>query len=153
LVGRSLVTLSGLVLVATLLGAVTGFGWWVAGGLTVLGCTLIAGWAWYLLRRAWAVRLTGDGYAVRLLGGVGTNAASWSEVDKVVAGSPGGEPCLELHLRDGRTTRLPVAALAGDPDVFAREVRVRVRDSHSSAEPRPDTDPGSAAGRRTAPDA
>jgi len=46
---------------------------------------LVGLWSFYLLRRAWAVRLTAVGYAVRLLGGVGANAASWVEVDEVVA--------------------------------------------------------------------
>lgn len=130
-VGRSLVTLAAVVLVATLLGALTGIGWPLAGGLAVLGVAGIALRGWYLLRRAWAVRLTDHGYAVRLLGGVGVGGAPWSEVDEVVAESPAGRPFLLLHLRDGRATRLPMAALAGDPDAFARDVRRRVRDAHT----------------------
>jgi hypothetical protein len=140
LIGRSLVTLAVLVLVATVLGAVTGLGWWLAGVLAVVGLVLVAGWAWYLVRAAWAIRLTADGYAVRLLRGVGTAAASWREVTEVVAASPGGQPCLELNLRDGHTTRLPMAALAGDPDDFARDVRRRVRDAHTPT-PAENTDP------------
>jgi hypothetical protein len=131
LVGRSLVTLAVLVVVATVLGASTGIGWRLAGGLTVIGIVLVGLWGWYLFWLSWAVRLTGDGYAVRLLGGVGARAASWSEVAEVVAASPAGQPCLVIQLRDGRATRLPMAALAGDPDAFAHDVRRRVRDAHT----------------------
>ncbi|HEX4687325.1 MAG TPA: hypothetical protein VH228_11115 [Nocardioides sp.] len=135
MVGRSLVTLAVLVLAATLVGLVTGVGWRLAGWVSAAGIVLVAIWAWYLFRRAWAVRLTGQGYAVRLLGGVGVRSASWSEIDEVAAAGPAGRPWLVLHLRDGRTTRLPMAALAGDPDTFARDVRRRVRDAHSPADP------------------
>jgi hypothetical protein len=135
LVGRSLVTLAVLVLLATVIGDLTGLGWRLAGGLTAVGVVLAAVWSWYLLRRAWAVRLTATGYAVRLLGGVGTTTASWVDVDEVLAASPGGQPCLELRLGDGRATRLPMAAIAGDRDAFALDVRRRVRDAHTPAAP------------------
>ena len=131
LVGRSLVTLAVLVVLATLLGALVGAGWLLAGVVTAVGLVLVAGWAWYLLRRAWAVRLSDQGYVVRLLGGIGATSAAWSLVDEVVAASPGGTPCLVLGLRDGRATRLPMAALATDADAFAHDVRRRVRDAHS----------------------
>ena len=75
------------------------------------------------------MRLSDQGYAVRLLGGIGAAAAAWSLVDEVVAASPGGTPCLVLGLRDGRATRLPMAALAADADAFAHDVRRRVRDA------------------------
>jgi hypothetical protein len=132
LVGRSLVTLAVLVAVATAAGLVTGVGWVPAGVVTVLGLLLVGGWAWWLLRRAWTLRLTGEGYAVRLLGGIGAAGAAWTEVGEVTAASPGGEPCLVVRLADGRTTRLPMAALAADPDVVALDVRRRLRDAHSS---------------------
>src|SRR6478735_4247665 len=88
LVGRSLVTLGVLVVVATLVGLATGTGWVPAGVVTVLGVLLVGLWAWWLLRRAWAMRLTGDGYALRLLGGVGATAAPWARVEEVAATSP-----------------------------------------------------------------
>lgn len=132
LVGRSLVTLAVLVVLATLVGMATGAGWAPAGVLAGVGLLLVGGWAWWLLRRAWAVRLTGEGYAVRLLGGIGVTGAPWAGVDEAVAASPGGEPCLVLRLSDGRATRLPLAALAADPDVVALDVRRRLRDAHSS---------------------
>jgi hypothetical protein len=48
-----------------------------------------------------------------------------------VAASPQGLPCLVLRLTDGRSTRLPVHALAGDGDAFAHDVRRRLRDAHT----------------------
>jgi hypothetical protein len=138
LVGRSLVTLGVLVVVATFVGLLTGAGWVPAGVVTVVGLVVVALWAWWLLRRAEALRLTDQGYAVRLLAGVGVPAAPWSVVDEAVAASPGGEDCLVLRLSDGRLTRLPMAALAADPDVVARDVRRRLRDAHTP----PAADPG-----------
>ena len=85
-------TLAVLVVLATLLGVLVGAGWLLAGVVTAVGLVLVAGWAWYLLRRAWAVRLTDQGYAVRLLGGIGATSAAWSLVDEVVAASPGRHP-------------------------------------------------------------
>jgi hypothetical protein len=138
LVGRSLVTLAVLVLLVTVVGAVAGWGWAPAGLVALVGLVLVLVWAWYLLRRADAVRLTADGYAVRLLGGIGVTRAAWSQVEEVVATSPGGQPCLLLRLRDGGATRLPVAAVVGDPDDVAREVRRRVRDAHTPDSPSAD---------------
>jgi hypothetical protein len=135
LVGRSLLTLAVVVVVATLVGALTGAGWVPAGVVTLVGVLLVGGWAWYLLRRAWAVRLTAQGYTVRLLGGVGATSAAWSDVEEVVAASPQGTPCLVVRLRDGRATRLPVAAIAADADAFAHDVRRWVRDAHTSGGP------------------
>jgi hypothetical protein len=138
LVGRSLVTLAVLVLVATLVGALTGAGWRLASGVTVVGLLVVGAWAWFLFRLAWSVRLGERGYAVRLLGGIGVTAAAWDDVDEVVAASPSGEACLVLRLRDGRETRLPMAVIAGDPDAFANDVRRRVRDAHTPGVGAPD---------------
>jgi hypothetical protein len=146
LVGRSLVSLAVVVVVVTLFGLLLGGGWVLAGGVTAAGLLVIAGWAWWLLRRAEAVRLTALGYDVRLLGGVGTTRASWSEVSEVVAASPGGTPCLVIRLTDGRGTRLPMPALAGDPDAFAHDVRRRVSDAHSTFPEASDRGPDDPAG-------
>lgn len=144
LVGRSLVSLAVVVVVASLAGLLFGVGWVFAGGVTVVGLVLVGAWAWWLLRRAEAVRLDDLGYDVHLLGGVGTTSASWSEVAEVVAASPGGTPCLVIRLTGGRGTRLPMRALAGDPDVFARDVRRRVRNAHSPDPETPDAPAGGA---------
>lgn len=132
MVGRSLVSLAALVAVATVAGVLLGTGWFVAGVVALAGLVAVAAWAWYLLRVARAVRLRDDGYAVRLLGGVGATSASWLQVQEVVAAGPGTQPYLVLRLRDGRSTRLPMAALDADADAVALEVRRRVRDAHSA---------------------
>jgi hypothetical protein len=135
LVGRSLVALAVLVVLATLVGDLSGLGWRLAGALTAVGIVLVGLWALYLFRWAWAVRLSDAGYAVRFLGGVGVGRASWGEVDEVLAASPDGGPCLVIRLRGDRTTLLPMAALAGDRDTFALDVRRRVRDAHTPEMP------------------
>jgi len=132
MVGRSLVGLAVLVAVATAAGVLLGTGGAVAGVVALTGLVAVAVRAWYLFRVARAVRLADDGYAVRLLGGVGATSASWLQVQEVVAAGPGAQPYLVLRLRDGRSTRLPMAALAADADDVALEVRRRVRDAHSA---------------------
>ena len=97
---------------------------------------VVAGWAWYLTRVAWAVRLTAEGYAVRLLGGVGVATAAWSQVEEVVAASPGGTPVPGAPAaRRTRDAGCRWRAIAGDPDAFARDVRRRVRDAHTPGDP------------------
>jgi hypothetical protein len=135
LAGRSLLTLGLAVVVATVVGVLAGGGWVPAGVVALIGIVLVACWTWWLLRRAWALRLTAEGYAVRLLRGVGASHAAWSQVAEVVAASPGGTPCLVVRLLDGRATRLPVAALAVDADTLAHDVRRRVRDAHTGRGP------------------
>ncbi len=146
LIGRSLVTLAALVALVTLVGVIAGAGWVPAGVVTVVGAVLVAGWAWWLLRRARALSLTTEGYAVRLLAGVGVTAAPWSEVSEATASSPGGERCLVLTLADGRTTRLPMSALEADADVVAGDVLQRLRDAHTSRDATPDGRADGAAG-------
>ncbi len=131
LIGRSLVTLAVLVVVATLVGALAG-GWVVPAAVAAVGLVVVTTWSWWLLHRGTAVRLTDQGYDVRLLSGIGVARAPWSQVEEAVAASPQGEPCLVLRLVDGRATRLPMAALAGDREAFARDVRRRLRDAHTS---------------------
>lgn len=131
LVGRALVAVGVLVLLATVIAALVGSGWAVVVAVAVVGLVLVAGQAWWLSRRAWVVRLTPEGYAVRLLQRVGARGADWGQVTEAVAASPQGEPCLVIRLADGRSTVLPVAALAGDREVLAHDVRRRLRDAHS----------------------
>ena len=141
LVGRSLMTLACLVVAATLVSLLSGGGGAPIAAVTVVGLVVVAAWSWWLLRGARALRLTGEGYAVRLLSGVGVTAAPWALVDEAVAASPGGRRCLVLRLTDGRETRLPMAALGASPDVVARDVRRRLRDAHTSPTVGPQTAP------------
>lgn len=88
-------------------------------GLFVLG--------WYLRSRVTAVTLDVDGYRVGLVRSAGVKAARWSMVEEAVTADVRGLPCVVIRLRDGGTTTIPVQALAGDPDDFARDVRDRLR--------------------------
>ena len=48
-------------------------------------------------------------------------------MEEVAAASPRGIDCLVLHLSGGRTTTIPVTAVAADRDDFARDVRDHAR--------------------------
>ena len=81
----------------------------------------------YALRKKYVVHLDDEGYRVRLVRGAGVTEASWKDVEEVVAASPRGIDCLVLRLSDGRTTTIPVSAVAADRDDFARDVRDHAR--------------------------
>ena len=78
------------------------------------------------LRSLWVVRLAPQGYAVRLVPGVGVAEARWTDVVEAAATVVRGMACLELRLRDGRVTTLPVGLLDVDREAFARDVRDRL---------------------------
>jgi hypothetical protein len=107
----------------------------VLGGLpadllvvVVLGCVAAAtGFAWWLRQRAWVLRCTDHGYRVRLVRGAGVKEERWSQVEDAVTTYRRGVACLELRLRDGRTTTIPVGVLAVDKDDFVRELQSRLQ--------------------------
>lgn len=70
----------------------------------------------------WVVRLGEEGYQVRRIRGAGVRAARWKDVEDAVTTEALGSRCVVLRLRDGRTTTLPVDALHGDREQFARTV-------------------------------
>lgn len=133
LVGSSLVTLAGLVAVATVVGLVLGTGWEIAGIVTAVGAVLVLAWAGWLFRFARALHLTDTGYVVRHLGGVGVMSAPWGQVVEAVAAGAQDRPYLVLRLSDGRDTRLPMSALAADRDTVAHDVRRRLSAAHTGA--------------------
>jgi len=122
-VGLGLMVLAVAVFVMTAVVAVTGIGWgWLA--LVVLGGAVAVGvLAWWLLRRAYVVRCTPEGYSVRLVRGAGVKDARWRDVEDAVASTPHGVQCLVLRLRDGGITSIPVALLAIDKEEFVREMQ------------------------------
>lgn len=89
----------------------------------VVGVVGVLGAAVVISQRVAVVHLDEDGYRVRLVRGVGVAAAGWREVEEAVTASPGGVPVLQLRLTDGRTTTIPVEALAADREEFARDLR------------------------------
>ena len=125
LVGTLLVLLAVLLFVATALVALLRLPLDIVVVLAVVGVAAVLGAGFVLTRRAVVVHLDDEGYRVRMIRGAGVSAAPWAEVEEVAAASPRGLDCLVLRLRDGRTTTIPVAAVAAEKDDFARDVRAR----------------------------
>lgn len=116
-----------LVVVLTLLTALLG---WPSRVLLVAGALGLVGVpaaGWLLWRGARVVTLDDDGYRVRWVRGAGVRAAGWREVEDAVTADVGGIDCVVLRLKDGRTTSVPVAALAADRDAFVADVREHLR--------------------------
>ena len=88
--------------------------------LVVVG---VFGSGYVLTQRSYVVRLGEQGYRVRLIRGAGVTEARWQDVEDVVTASPSGIACVVLRLRDGRTTTIPVTAVAGDRETFVRDLR------------------------------
>ena len=127
LVGTLLVLLAVLLFAATALVALLRLSLDVVVLVAVVGVVLVIVVGFLLMKRAVVVHLDDEGYRVRLVRGAGVSTATWQEVEEVAAASPRGLDCLVLRLRDGRTTTIPVAAVAADKDDFARDVRQRAQ--------------------------
>jgi hypothetical protein len=126
--GALLVLLALVLAVLTLLVAVLDWPVGVlvgAGAIGLLG-VLVAGWL--VLRALPVVRLAPEGYRVRMVRGAGTTAARWTEVTEAVAATRGGRPVVVIRLQDGRSTTIPVQALAADREEFVRDLRRRLQD-------------------------
>ena len=76
------------------------------------------------------LRCTDDGYRVRLVRGAGVTEARWSAVEDAVTTYRHDVACVELRLRDGRTTTIPVGVLAVDKEEFVRELQGRLQRGH-----------------------
>jgi hypothetical protein len=125
--GAALVLLAVLVLAASVLTAVLGWAFWGVVVVALLVVAAVAGGAWWATRRAYVVRVDTLGYQVRLLRGAGVRRARWADVAEASTAEVGGEPCVVLALRDGRTTTIPVAVLAADRDEFVTRLRAHLR--------------------------
>ncbi len=99
------------------------------------GLVLASGVGWWLRTRATLVRLTGEGYAVRLVRGAGVRAAAWRQVSEVATATPRGVACVLLRLEDGRMTTIPVVALAVDREQFVRDLQQRLQIGHGLRRP------------------
>jgi hypothetical protein len=130
LLGLALVGLAVLLFVATTAVAVAGLPVDVVVAVALLGVAGAVGFGWWLRTRAWVLRCTDDGYRVRLVRGVGVTEGRWSAVEQAVTVHRREVACLELRLRDGRTTTLPVGVLAVDREQFVREVQARLQRGH-----------------------
>lgn len=122
LVGLALVGSAVLVLVATFLVVLLDGPVAVVLGVAALSLAATA-WLAVTTRRTPLLRVDEGGYRVRWVRGTGTRAAAWRDVADAVAASPGGIDCVVLRLRDGRTTSIPVDAVAVERDRFVAEIR------------------------------
>jgi hypothetical protein len=126
-VGAYLVLLAVVVFAATAVVAAADLPGDVLVVLLVVGLVGLFVLAWVLRSRVTVVHLDESGYRVAIVRGVGVKQARWVDVEEAVTASPSGFPCVVLRLRDGGSTTIPVQALQGDPDDFARDVRSRLR--------------------------
>ncbi|WP_051706196.1 hypothetical protein [Nocardioides aequoreus] len=115
LLGAGLVVVAALVLLSVLATWLLSLPGAVVTVTVILAAVALGVLLALLLPRHWVVRLDEDGYRVRLLRSARARSARWSEVLDVQAGTVDGVRCTTLRLRDGRSTTLPVDALAGDP--------------------------------------
>ena len=126
-VGLGLVTVAVLMFVGTALVATLDLPPDVLVVLLVLGVGGVVALAWWLRNRAWVLRCTAEGYAVRLVRGAGVTAAAWADVEDAVTTTRHDVPCVLLRLKDGRTTTIPVGVLAVDKEQFVRELQGRLQ--------------------------
>lgn len=122
-VGALLVALAVLLVVATVLVAALRLPGVLLLVVALLGLAATLTAAYVISQRVVVVHLGAEGYRVRLVRGAGVTAASWREVEEAVTASSGGVPVVRLKLAEGRTTTIPVHALAADPDEFVRDLQ------------------------------
>lgn len=123
ILGLALVLLALLAFVATIIVALAGGSIDVAIGLVVAGVLALVVTTWWLRTRAWVVRCSPEGYAVRLVRGAGVRQAAWTEVRDAVTTATRGIACLVIRLGDGTSTSIPVGLLAVDREQFVREMQ------------------------------
>lgn len=76
------------------------------------------------------VRLDETGYRIRFVRGAGVRQGIWKDVEDVAAVVVAGERCVVLHLRDGRTSTVPVGLLAGRSEDFVDDLRDHLNRGH-----------------------
>jgi len=130
LMGAGLVLVAVLVFVGTALVALLHLPLAVIGVLAALALVTVFGGGYALTQAAYVVRLDDDGYHVRFVRGAGVTRAGWTEVEDAVIAEVAGSKCVVLRLADGRTTAVPVTALAADADDFVRDVRAHLDRGH-----------------------
>ncbi|HXH80096.1 hypothetical protein [Nocardioides sp.] len=89
----------------------------------VLGLVVLTAAAVTFTRRGWIVRLTHEGYRVQWVRGVGVATARWTDVEDAVTTTLVGSPVVQLRLRSGRSTTIPVEMMAGDREAFVRDLQ------------------------------
>jgi hypothetical protein len=96
--------------------------------VAALAILTVVGGGYVVTKRIVVVRLGPDGYRVRLVRGAGVAAAGWKEVEEAVTTtSATGDAVVQLRLTDGRSTTIPVRALAADREEFVRDLLEHLR--------------------------
>lgn len=98
----------------------------LVAALGIVASVVIA--AQLLMRRAVVVHFDERGYRVSMIRGAGVKEAVWTDVEDAVTASPREIPCVVLRLKDGRSTTIPVQALAADREEFVRDLQRHLRD-------------------------
>ena len=129
LTGSALVALALLVLLATLVVAAAGLPVVVVPAVGLVGVAALGAAAYWLSRLA-VVRLEEGGYRVRLVRGVGVAQARWVAVEGAATSYAADQPLVELRLRDGRRTLIPVRALEADREEFVRDLQRHLQQGH-----------------------
>ncbi|HEU5036181.1 MAG TPA: hypothetical protein VFT70_04200 [Nocardioides sp.] len=128
--GALLIVLAVLLLAATVVVAVLDLPVVALVVLAVAGVAGVLAAAYVVLRRVPVVHLGPEGYRVRMIRGAGVDRAAWPEVAEAATASPGGTPVVVLKLRDGRSTTIPVQALAADREDFVRDLQAHLQGGH-----------------------
>lgn len=129
LLGVALLLLALAVFVGTLVVSLLGLGPDALLLVVVAGLVAVGVSSW-LTRRVAVVHLDDTGYRVRLVRGVGVASAPWADVEDALTTYVALEPCVVLRLRDGRTSTIPVTALATDREEFVRDLQGYLQRGH-----------------------
>lgn len=100
----------------------------VVGVLATVAAMVVVGIP--LTRRPYVVRLDHAGYRVRFVRGAGVKQARWTDVEDVATPTVAGDRCVVLRLKDGRTTTVPVRALAGSSTAFVTDLQQHLNHGH-----------------------
>lgn len=96
-------------------------------GLCVVGVFVLG---FLVTRRAYVVRLSEDGYVVRLVRGAGLKQGRWVDVEDAVTTHVAGAPCVVLRHRSGAATTIPVEMIAGDREEFVHTLQDHLDRGH-----------------------
>ncbi|WP_256328567.1 hypothetical protein [Nocardioides sp. YR527] len=92
-----------------------------------VGVAAVIGFGWWLRNKAYVLRASAQGYRVAFVRGAGVREARWVDIQEAVTTMPAGTPCLELRLKKGGATTIPVTILSIDREQFVRDLQVYLK--------------------------
>ncbi|OIJ27374.1 hypothetical protein UG56_008325 [Nocardioides luteus] len=108
----------------------------------VLGVAAVAGFGWWLRNKAYVLRASAQGYRIAFVRGAGVREARWADIQEAVTTMPAGTPCLELRLKKGGATTIPVTILSIDREQFVRELQGYLKSTIKPLDPTAGTTEG-----------